>query len=99
MAAGGIETIRGKIARKEMVIGTHVGFANSCFTELLGDVGFDFIWIDAEHGALDKEAIQLHMIAARAAGAASFVRVPWNDPVSVKTILDMGPDGVIFPPT
>lgn len=89
--------VKDKIDRKEMVIGTHVSFTNSSFTELLGDVGFDFIWIDAEHGAMDKKDIQLHLIAARAAGAASFVRVPWNDPVIVKTVLDMGPDGVVFP--
>jgi 2-dehydro-3-deoxyglucarate aldolase/4-hydroxy-2-oxoheptanedioate aldolase len=89
--------VKDKIDRKEMVIGTHVSFTNSCFTELLGDVGFDFIWIDAEHGAMDKQDIQLHLIAARASGSASFVRVPWNDPVIVKTVLDMGPDGIVFP--
>ncbi len=89
--------VKSKIESGKMVIGTHVSFNNSWFTELLGDAGFDFIWIEAEHGALDRNDILLHIIAARAAGAASFVRVGWNDPVLAKPILDMGPDGIVFP--
>ncbi len=95
--ATGLARIKEKFANKEMVIGSHVGFREACFTELLGDVGFDFIWIDAEHGPLDRSEILDHIIAARAAGAASVVRVPWNDPVIVKNILDMGVDGIVFP--
>lgn len=97
MVKWNIDRLKDKIEHGEMVIGTHVGFSNSCFTELLGDAGYDFIWIDSEHGALDRGDVQLHIIAARAAGACSIVRIPWNDPVMAKTVLDMGPDGIIFP--
>lgn len=93
----GLELIKEKLQAKEIVIGSHVGFREQCFTELLGDVGFDFIWIDAEHGPLDRGDIINHIIAARASGAASIVRVPWNDPVTVKGILDMGAEGIVFP--
>ena len=30
-------------------------------------------------------------------GAAGIVRVPWNDPVIIKAILDMGADGIVVP--
>lgn len=92
-----LNRIKEKLAQKEMVIGTHVGFREHCFTELFGDIGFDFVWIDAEHGPLDRSDILNHIIAARASGAVSIVRVPWNDPVYVKNILDMGVDGIVFP--
>jgi 2-keto-3-deoxy-L-rhamnonate aldolase RhmA len=95
--ATGLARIKEKLKNKEMVIGSHVGFREACFTELLGDVGFDLIWIDAEHGPLDRSEILDHIIAARAAGVASIVRVPWNDPVIVKNVLDMGADGIVFP--
>jgi 2-dehydro-3-deoxyglucarate aldolase/4-hydroxy-2-oxoheptanedioate aldolase len=37
------------------------------------------------------------MIAARSGGTTTWVRVPWNDPVLAKPVLDMGADGIIFP--
>ena len=66
-------------------------------TEALAGCGFDFIWIDAEHSAIDKKDIQNHLLACRAAGAAGIVRVPWNDHVFIKSVLDMGADGIIVP--
>ena len=92
-----IGVINEKIARKEPVIGTHISLCDASVTEMLGDMGNEFVWIDWEHSALDRQHIQSHLIAARAGGMAAFVRVPWNDPVLVKPILEMGPDGIVFP--
>jgi 2-dehydro-3-deoxyglucarate aldolase/4-hydroxy-2-oxoheptanedioate aldolase len=66
-------------------------------TELLSMAGFDAIWIDTEHSALDKQDVLINLIAAAGSETAIFVRIPWNDPVLVKPILEMGPDGIIFP--
>lgn len=86
-----------KIASGKMAFGSHIAFDSPFITEMLAGCGFDFIWIDAEHGALDKKDIQLHLMACRAAGAAGIVRVPWNDFVFIKGVLDMGADGIIVP--
>jgi 2-keto-3-deoxy-L-rhamnonate aldolase RhmA len=91
------EALRAKHADGQVLIGTHVAFSESSFTELLGDVGYDLVWIDTEHSPLDGATTLAHVIAARAAGVASLVRVPHNDPVSVKRVLDMGSDGIVFP--
>jgi 2-keto-3-deoxy-L-rhamnonate aldolase RhmA len=89
--------IKTKLAKKELVIGSHVGL-DSCFvTELIAGVGFDFVWIDGEHGALDNLNYQYHLLACRAAGAAGFVRIPWNEIHYAKKALDMGADGIVFP--
>ena len=64
---------------------------------MIAGCGFDFIWIDGEHSAIDRKDIQNHLMACRAAGAAGIVRVPWNDPVIIKAILDMGADGIVVP--
>lgn len=93
----GLEKLKAKLAAGTLVLGTHIGLADSCVTELLGDVGFDLVWIDTEHSPLDKSGLVLHLVAARAAGAAAFVRIPWNDPVLAKPVLEMGIDGIIFP--
>lgn len=89
--------ITGKLAAGQLAVGSHVAFDSPFLTEMIAGVGFDFIWIDGEHGALDKRDIQLHLLACRAAGAAGLVRVPGHDPDYIKTVLDMGADGVIVP--
>ncbi|MCL2741997.1 MAG: aldolase/citrate lyase family protein [Oscillospiraceae bacterium] len=92
-----IGRINRKIAEGGVAIGTHISLCEPAVTEMLGLIGYDFVWIDWEHSAMDRSHIQGHLMAAQGVGAAAFVRVPWNDPVTVKPILEMGPDGVIFP--
>lgn len=92
-----IHKVMQKIAAGKMPLGSHVAFDSPFITEMLAGCGFDMIWIDAEHGALDKKDIQLHLMACRAAGAAGIVRVPWNDFVFIKGVLDMGADGIVVP--
>lgn len=89
--------IREKMAGGGVVIGGHTFFLDPAITESLGYHGFEFVWIDGEHSAFDQACILQHIMAAASAGTASIVRIPWNDPVRVKPILEMGPDGVIFP--
>lgn len=84
-------------AREDIVIGTTVTLSDPAVTEALGLAGLDFVWIDMEHTALGKSEVCAHLIAAKAAEVASCVRVPWNDAVLIKPILDMGPDAVIVP--
>jgi 2-keto-3-deoxy-L-rhamnonate aldolase RhmA len=86
-----------KLKRNGILIGTHISFQDSSITELIGRVGFDFLWLDMEHTALDRSDIQLHLIAAQAAGVPGIVRIPWNDPILVKPILEMGASGIVFP--
>ena len=89
--------LREKLQSGELIVGGHVFTTDPEITEALGMHGLEFIWIDAEHSAFDKATILGHIVAAAAAGAASFVRVAWNDPVLIKPILEMGPDGIILP--
>ena len=81
-----LEKIRSKVNNKKTVIGTHIHLKEHNITEMMGDAGFEFVWIDMEHSALDKELVQNHLIAGRASGLASFVRIPWNDPIMAKPI-------------
>jgi len=92
-----LNKIKNKIKEKKVAIGTHISLKENTITEMMGDAGFDFVWIDMEHSAIDKELVQDHLIACRASGMASFVRIPWNDPILVKPILEMNPAAVIFP--
>jgi len=88
---------RSKLSRGERLLGVHINACDPTLTELLGRCGFDYLWIDTEHTAIDYQTLQYHLIAARAAGCPALVRVPWNESYLVKRVADQGPDGIIFP--
>lgn len=91
------QLFREKWRNGELTIGAHVFSTDASVSEALAYQGFESVWIDGEHCAFDKEQILHHIMAVQSGGAASFVRIPWNDSVLVKPILEMGPDGIIFP--
>ncbi|MFA6846176.1 MAG: aldolase/citrate lyase family protein [Sphaerochaetaceae bacterium] len=89
--------LKAKLRACEQVAGMHTSLTDCCTTELCGSLGFDFIWIDTEHTAIDLHCLEEHIIAAKAADVCSLVRIPWNDPIMAKHVLEMGPTGIIFP--
>jgi 2-dehydro-3-deoxyglucarate aldolase/4-hydroxy-2-oxoheptanedioate aldolase len=86
-----------KLARGEKALGFHIQSRDIQMTEVIASLGFDYLWIDMEHSALQSTEVEDHLLAARCIGTPCLVRIPWNDPVLVKPILEMGPAGVIFP--
>lgn len=91
-----INPLRKLLSEKKFVIGTGYYTREPAIAEMLAGI-YDFIWIDWEHTWLDRRDIVDGLIACRAGGAPAIVRIPWNDPVLAKPILEMGPDGIIFP--
>ncbi len=91
-----LNLMRRKIEEKKILIGTGVNVRDAVISELLGSV-YDFLWIDGEHSWMSSGDILNHIISARATGCVSMVRIPWNDPVLAKPILEMGPDCIVFP--
>jgi len=85
------------LAAKKISIGSIITLSDLTVSELSGDCGMDFIWIDAEHCPHTIETVMQHLIAVRGTGCAGFVRVRANDPMLIKPYLDLGPDAVIVP--
>ena len=92
-----MNTLKEKLRNREKIAGAHVILTDPCIAEMISDLGYDFIWIDTEHSAIDYSILQRHLIGARAGGTPAVVRVPWNDPILVKRVLEQGPDGIVFP--
>ncbi len=86
-----------KLRRQELCIGTHVSLGECVVTEMMGNLDYDYLWIDMEHSVINTDQLLNHLIAARASGINAIVRIPWNDPVLAKPVLDSGADGIIFP--
>ena len=49
--------ITDKVAAGKLAIGSHVGFDSPFVTEMIAGCGFDFIWIDGEHSAIDRKVL------------------------------------------
>ena len=86
-----------RLAARERLLGTFLKTPTPHATEILGEVGFDFLVVDAEHAPFDGRDLDTLMLAARAAGIASLVRVPSADPAEMGAVLDMGAAGVLVP--
>lgn len=96
---GGIRMnlLRSKLEKGEKIHGTLVSTTDPCMCEIMGNIGYDCVWIDMEHTHMSYKDVLCHLNAARATGIAAIVRLPQNDLTATKKVLEMGPDGVIFP--
>jgi 2-dehydro-3-deoxyglucarate aldolase/4-hydroxy-2-oxoheptanedioate aldolase len=92
-----LEKFKARIAAGQVCVGTAITFGDPAVSELYGDAGYDFTWIDMEHGPFDLPAALGHIMAARGTDLAPFVRVPANDPVLIKPVLDLVPAAIIVP--
>ena len=90
-------TINEKVQNRESVIGTHVNMSDPIAAEVMGSLGYDFLWVDMEHMPLSETDVYHHILAARSVGTPVFVRVPVDDLTAAKRVLEMGVDGIIFP--
>ena len=97
MKINNLEKFREKIARGEFCVGAVVGLADPSVTELAANVGFDFVFIDGEHGDIDRKNAMEHLMAVKGTDAASFYRVPSCNHTEIKKIIDFGPAGIIVP--
>ncbi|MCX6560272.1 MAG: aldolase/citrate lyase family protein [Candidatus Aminicenantes bacterium] len=87
-----------KVALKEDApqIGLLLSLPSPEIVEICVEAGFDWLFLDMEHGLLDFIITQ-RMIQAAAGRASCIVRVPANEPVWISKALDLGADGLIFP--
>lgn len=92
-----IQALKEKMDAGKLVKGVFINMGDPMVSEMAGFAGYDFVWLDAEHGPLGRQEILHHIMAAQGSGAAAILRVPGVDRTQLKAILDMGPDGLIFP--
>ncbi len=85
-----------KINNPSPAIGTIVTLETPDVAEMLSLCGFDWLFIDMEHGNLSPATTQ-RIIQAIGEGCSSIVRIPENNAMWIKKALDTGCDGIIVP--
>jgi 4-hydroxy-2-oxoheptanedioate aldolase len=64
----------------KVAVGTWMVLGSPLVAEILANLGFDWLVIDTEHGAIDIGTTASIIQAIRTTDTVPMVRVPWNDP-------------------
>ena len=87
---------RARLKRRDPLLGTMVTLASAASAEVLASLGFDWLFIDGEHGPLETRELT-QILQAVSHKTACIVRVPEAAEVPIKKVLDLGAHGIIVP--
>ena len=88
---------KAKLKAGEAIIGPIIGFTSPQLVEISGRAGFDFVFVDCEHGAIGIDDCENMVRAADVVGVSTIVRVPENNEKQILRYLDLGAGGVQVP--
>ena len=78
-------------------IGLWSTLSSNYSVECIAGAGFDWILLDTEHSPNDLENLLTQLQAAAPYPTHAVVRVPWNDMVTIKRVLDIGAQSLLIP--
>ncbi len=81
----------------ERQVGLWSGLCSNIAAEIIAGAGFDFIVVDGEHAPNDIASLLAQLQAMRGGTAEPVFRIPWNDSVVIKRVLDIGARSLIIP--
>ena len=90
--------LKKKLLAGKTVVGTQITMiSNPNLVWILKNLGFDFLFIDCEHGGFSYKEVSAMVSMCRALQMGALVRPPQNDRQNVQIYADMGTDGLIIP--
>ncbi|MCG8334235.1 MAG: aldolase/citrate lyase family protein [Proteobacteria bacterium] len=92
-----MQYIRDRVLSGEIMCGMAASLGSSLTVEMIGAAGFDWTWIDMEHGTGDYSELITQVQAASINSAPPIVRIAWNEMPRFKRVLDLGASGIMVP--
>lgn len=93
-----LNAVKQALKEGKTVLGTSYGQLRDVeIARILKAAGFDYAYLDAEHGGYDLETVQDICRVANLCGLTVFTRVADMQYDLIARVLDCGSDGVIFP--
>lgn len=87
---------RKRLQGDQTLYGTLLNLPSAAIAEVLAAAGFDWLFIDAEHGAIGTSAL-ISILQAVDRDIACIVRLSKLDGGAIKRALDLGAEGIIVP--
>jgi len=78
-------------------IGLWSSLSSSYVVEVTAGAGYDWLLLDCEHSPNDLESLLTQLQACAPYPTTPIVRVPWNDMVNIKRVLDIGAQSLLIP--
>ena len=88
---------KAKLAQGRIALGGQITFYAPPMVELFGALGFDWLFIDCEHGPMNESEIENLVRAAEAFDITPMARVPDGSAHTILRYLDRGIMGIIAP--
>lgn len=92
-----MQFIRKRVLAGDVMLGLGANLGSSLTVEMIGAAGFDWVWIDCEHGTGDYSELIPQMQAAGIFNTPAIVRIAWNEVPRFKRVLDLGAAGIMVP--
>ena len=78
-------------------IGLWSSLSSHYTVEVIAGAGYDWLLLDCEHSPNDLESLLAQLQACAPYPTSAVVRVPWNDMVNIKRVLDIGAQSLLIP--
>lgn len=92
-----IQEIRKKLTTGKPTVGTWQQLPSPDVAELLARSGYDWVCVDMEHGSFGADNLPNIFRGIECGGAVPFARLPEASKVWIKTALEAGAGGLVFP--
>lgn len=89
--------LKSLLGRGETAVGLSCALGSAQIAEEFAMAGFDFIYIDQQHGLTSQDTLLEMLRAIARSKTTPLVRVAQNDPALIGQALDAGAEGVIVP--
>ena len=89
--------LRRALDDRRLLLGMGIVTPSPATVELVGLAGFDYVFIDLEHTAINLRELDGLLRAAELTDLASIVRVPENGEAIIRRVLELGADAVKVP--
>lgn len=89
--------LKRRLRAGETTFGAWISFQDPAASEIMTGTGYDWIFIDMEHSPFGLESLQAVLMAFSGRSPVPIVRVPSNDRVRIKQVLELGAEGILAP--
>ena len=90
-------TLKQKLAQGKTAFGAIVSGYSPETVELFGAMGYDFVFIDGEHGPMSVDQVENMVRAAESFGITPVARIPDHADTTILRFLDRGVQGIVIP--
>ncbi|WP_413378141.1 HpcH/HpaI aldolase family protein [Alkalihalobacillus sp. 1P02AB] len=89
--------VRKRLSQGMPSIGTWLSIPSPFSSEVMAQIGLDWLVIDMEHNPMSIETAALMTSSMFHSNTVPLVRIPWNSGENIKRVLDMGAWGIVVP--